>query len=195
MKQWVGAPRHRAILAIDVEGSTARTDTAKAEIRHAMYSILDEALRRGGVVPAYRDRFVDRGDGVLALIYPVDEVPKTVLFDPVVPTLEALLYQHDSRFPSRCVRLRAAIHAGEVHYDQRGCFGEALDVTFRLLDAPEVKRELKQVMSPLVLVVSDELYWTVVRHGYRGVDKMVFERRVAVDVAGRRHRGWIKVAD
>jgi GTP diphosphokinase / guanosine-3',5'-bis(diphosphate) 3'-diphosphatase len=33
-------------------------------------------------------------------------------------------------------RLRVVLHAGEVHYDGNGCFGEALDIAFRLLDAP-----------------------------------------------------------
>lgn len=194
MKQLVSAPHHRVMLAIDLEGSTTRTDTAKAELRNAMYAMLDKALRAGGITQVYRDRFIDRGDGVLTLIHPVDQVPKTILLNPVVPTLESLVRQHDARLPSHDVRLRVALHAGEVHYDQRGCFGEALDVTFRLLDAPAVKRELRQVMSPLVLVVSDDIYQTVIRHDYRGIDGKAFESRVAVHVAGQRHRGWIKVS-
>jgi hypothetical protein len=31
------------------------------------------------------------------------------------------------------------VHAGEVNYDANGCFGEALDVAFRLLDAARVQ--------------------------------------------------------
>ena len=40
------------------------------------------------------------------------------------------------------MRLRAVIHAGEVHYDGKGFFGEDLDVAFRLLDAPRFKAYL-----------------------------------------------------
>ena len=44
------------------------------------------------------------------------------------------------------------IHAGEIHFDGMGYFGEALDVAFRLLDAPRLKNRLRQVVTPLVLV-------------------------------------------
>ena len=34
------------------------------------------------------------------------------------------------------------VHAGEVNYDANGCFGEALDIAFRLLDSAHVKKAL-----------------------------------------------------
>jgi len=49
------------------------------------------------------------------------------------------------------------VHAGEVHYDDNGCFGEALDVAFRLLDAPRFKKALREAASPLILIVSDPI--------------------------------------
>lgn len=188
-------PRHRSILAIDVEGSTRRTDPAKAHLRRSMYELLEQALNAGGLTRPYRDPLIDRGDGVLTLIHPVDQAPKTALLDTVVPTLGALLSAHNARNPARRFRLRAVVHAGEVSYDDQGCFGEALDVAFRLLDAEPVKRTLGATRAPMVLVVSDEVYRCVVRHGYDGIDPAAFSPLLIPRVAGLRRSAWIQVVE
>jgi class 3 adenylate cyclase len=189
----LGPPRHRSILAVDIEGSTARTNTAKAGLRAAMYALLEESMVVSGIGELYRDPLVDRGDGILALIHPVDDVPKTLLLSMVIPTLGELLVEHAARNPDQHLRLRAVVHAGEVHYDGRGCFGEALDVAFRLLDAPEVKEVLRRSVGPLLLVASDQIYRSVIRHGYDGIDERAFVEVAHVEVAGQRHCGWVRV--
>ena len=180
------SPCHRTIMAVDIEGSTARTDPVKARLREAMYDIVEKTLDSAGVADRHRDPFIDRGDGLLALIHPADEVPKTLLLNPVVPMLRDLLL-------GQGFRLRAVVHAGEVHYDARGCFGEPLDVAFRLLDSSKLKRRLSHVAEPLVLVVSDDIYFSVVRRGYDGIDNHDYLPAVRVRVAGRSHRGWVHV--
>jgi class 3 adenylate cyclase len=189
----VAVPHHRAIVTVDIEGSTTRTNPAKAQLRQVMYDLFDAALEACGITEEYRDPLVDRGDGVLVLIHPVDQAPKTLLLTTLVPTLSLLLTEHNNLRPEDGLRLRAALHAGEVHYDRQGCFGEALDITFRLLDAPEVKSRLSQTDAPLVLVVSDDIYRTVIRHRYDGIDDRAFEQTVRVRVAGQQHRGWVHV--
>ena len=187
----VAVPHHRNIVAVDIEGSTTRTNPAKGRLRHTMYDLFEAALRTSGILEDHRDALIDRGDGVLALIHPVDEAPKTLLLNTFVPTLSQLLVEHNERAPLHQLRLRAAVHAGEVHYDRQGCFGEALDITFRLLDAPEVKIKLSQSEAPMVLVVSDDIYRSVVRHCYEGIDCGAFQQLVRVRVAGQHHRGWL----
>lgn len=186
-------PHYRVILALDIEGSTARTNPAKAELRRVMYELLEESLLAGGGTEAYRDPLVDRGDGVLALLHPVDEVPKTTLLNQVIPTLSKLLAAHNALHPESRFRLRAVVHAGEVHYDGRGHFGEALDIAFRLLDAPAVKAALEQADAPVALVVSDDIYRCVVKHGYAGIDVVRFDPLVTLHLAGAQHRGWVHV--
>jgi hypothetical protein len=85
------------------------------------------------------------------------------------------------------------VHAGEVHFDRRGAFGEAIDITCRLLDAPELKLQLSQTTAPLVLVVSDDIYHSLIRHRYDGIDDKAFEPMVHVEVAGNAHCGWVYV--
>jgi class 3 adenylate cyclase len=180
-------PHHRVILAVDIEGSSARTNTAKAGLRAVMYDSLEECLIRSGIRAEWRDPFVDRGDGILVLIHPVDDVPKTLLLSNVIPALEALLYQQQGQE----LRLRVVLHAGEVHYDARGCFGESLDVAFRLLDSEEVKERFRRSRAPLVLVVSEDIHRAVIRHGYDGIDQQAFVPAVYVAVAGQICVGWV----
>lgn len=191
-----GLPRHRAIVALDIEQSTSRPDTVKAELRRTMYDLFDRALRSAGISRRYRDRFTDRGDGVLALIRPVDQVPKAVLLNQAIPALSQLLADYNATIPQASrphwqLRVRAVVQSGEVHYDANGCFGEALDIAFRLLDAPSVKKTLQAAHEPLSLVISGEIYRTIVRHGYDGIDQDGFRPLARVHVAGNRYTGWI----
>ncbi|GAA4605288.1 hypothetical protein GCM10023195_18300 [Actinoallomurus liliacearum] len=188
-------PLHRTIIAIDAEGSTRLTDPAKGYLRRAMYDLFEQALAAGGVTEPYRDSFLDRGDGVLALIHPVDQAPKTVLLDTVVPTLGTLLAQHNRRHPERQFRLRVVVHAGEVTFDDNGCFGEALDVAFRLLNAGPVKRILGGSDAPMVLVVSDDVYRCVVRHDYDGIDPKAFCRLMLPRTSHPVRSAWVRVID
>lgn len=188
----VSQPHHRTIFAVDVEGSTERTNTAKAGYRRVLYELVDAALAAAGIGEDARDRFIDSGDGVMVLVHPVPRAPKTLLLDTVVPRLSALLAAFAGGRPEQQVRLRAVLHAGEVHFDERGCYGEAMDLAFRLLNARGTKRALRSAAVPLVLVASDHIYTGVIRHNYRGIDAASFAPLVYAHVAGRRHRGWVQ---
>jgi class 3 adenylate cyclase len=193
-------PHYRAIVALDIECSTSRPDPVKAELRNKTYELFDAALCSAGIHGGHRDRFIDRGDGVLALIHPVDQAPKALLLNRAIPSLNRLLTDYNSSLsplsrPQRQLRVRVVIHAGEVHYDANGCFGETLDVAFRLLDASRVKRALRETAYPLILVISGEIYSSVVRHGYDGIDQQAFHPLVRVQIAGNRYPGWIHIPE
>jgi len=92
----------------------------------------------------------------------------------------------------RQLRVRVALHAGNVHDDNNGYFGEALDAAFRLLDAPRVKAELKTAPGPLLLVVSSDIYTAVVPDD-TGPSPGNSSRLVTAQVAGHEYEGWIHV--
>jgi hypothetical protein len=195
-----GLPHHRSIIAVDIERSTSRTNPVKAEQRRTVYELFDTALRSAGIQERHRDRFIDRGDGILALIHPVDQAPKALLLTRAIPTLHRLVADHNDSLPrtsqpQRQMRLRVVIHAGEVHYDTNGCFGEALDLAFRLLDAAQVKKALRAASDPLALVVSEDIHRSVIHHAYDGIDQHSFRPLVRVQIAGRRHTGWIHIPE
>ncbi len=169
--------RRRVIVALDIERYTSRPDPVKAELRTMLYELFDAALRSAGVHTGRRDRFIDRGDGLLALI---DLADQALLLNRVVPVFSQLL-----------IRVRAVMHTGAIHDDDNGCFGEALDIAFRLLDAPRVKAALQAAHGPLLLVVSGDVYDSVVRHGPGGTGHTTFHHLVTAEVAGNQHQGWI----
>jgi hypothetical protein len=71
------------------------------------------------------------------------------------------------------------------------CFGEALDIAFRLLDDLRVKKALRAATDPVTLVVSGDIYGSVVRHGYDGIDQRAFCPLGRVQVAGNRYQGGL----
>src|SRR4051812_14118077 len=113
-------PRPRIIVAWDIEGSTGRTNPARAALRADMYRLIEAALLECEITEDLREPFYDRGDGALTLVRPDDRVPKTMLLNTFVPTLSEMLAEHAAVHPDRKFRLRFAIHAGEVHFDDRG---------------------------------------------------------------------------
>jgi len=185
-------PVHRSIVAVDIEGSTRRTNPAKGKLRRVLYDLLDRALRAAGIGSRHLEELADRGDGVLILIRPYDDVPKTVLLGRLIPALAALLAEHNATVvePELRMRLRAVVHAGEVHDDGWGFYGDDIDVALRLLEAPTVKRVLRDAPeAPLVLVVSEEIWAGIVRHRY--VDGDPYQQRIQVKVGERRRRGRV----
>jgi hypothetical protein len=196
----ISLPHHRTIIALDIESSTSRPNPVKAALRNKIYELFDEGLCLAGIHGRHRDAFIDRGDGVLALIHPVDVAPKALMLSHVIPSLNGLLTDYNaslppSRRPQRQLRVRAVMHAGEVHYDANGCFGESLDVAFRLLDASRVKTALREAADPLILVISGEIYNSIVRHGYDGIDQQAFHQLLRIEIAGKRYPGWIHIPE
>ena len=72
-------------------------------------------------------------------------------------------------------------------------FGQALDVAFRLLDGPTVKTAHTAARDPLLLVVSGDIYHSVVRGGHDGLDPGPFRNLVSAEIAGIRFTGWIYI--
>jgi hypothetical protein len=49
--------------------------------------------------------------------------------------------------------------------------------------------------DPLTLIVSGDIYRSVVRHGYDGIDQSTFHPLVRVQIAGDRYVGWIRSSE
>jgi hypothetical protein len=183
-----GPPRHRVIVGLDIERSTSRPDPVKAELRIMLYELFEAALRSADIELG-RDPFMDRGDGLLALMDPAEQVP---LLSRAVPAFGQLLAGYNASLPPRRrLRVRVVVHAGEVRDDDNGSFGAALDIACRLLDAPEAKAVLKAAPGPLMLVVSGDIYRSVVCQGLGGTGREDFRHLVTARVAGLDHPGWV----
>ena len=133
----------------------------------------------------------DRGDGVFILV--PAEVPKALLVEALPPALVAALRTHNGAHPDpERIRLRMALHAGEVHYDEHGVTAAAVTLAFRLLDAGALKAALASSSGVLAVIASSWFFEEVVRHSR--ADAAAY-RRVEVDVKETTTTGWICLPD
>jgi tetratricopeptide (TPR) repeat protein len=186
-------PLHRAIICADVEGfgDPSRTSADQLAVRDGLYRALEKAFD-GARVP-WRDCYhEDRGDGVLILVAP--EVPEGLLATRIPERLAAALRDHNrAHHPPAWIRLRLAVHAGEVCRDGHGVVGTALNQAFRLLDADPLRQALAGSRGVLAMISSqwffEEVIWRtpgIAPDSYRPVRVSVKETDVT---------GWICLPD
>ncbi|CCH34282.1 hypothetical protein BN6_70470 [Saccharothrix espanaensis DSM 44229] len=184
---------HRTIVVVDVEGFADRRRTLPHQLgtRAALYRVVEGALRAAGV--RWADcHHEDRGDSVFALVPP--EVPKTPLVEVLPGALVAALREHNRTCPpEQRFRLRLAVHAGEVAFDDHGATSTSLTTAFRLVDAPPLKQALADSPGTLALVVSRWVFDEVVRHS-AVLDPATF-RPVRIRVKEVRDTAWIALPD
>ena len=108
---------------------------------------------------------------------------------PFPQPLKGVAVLRDRRVSSRDGQVAAT---GVFEEEDLTYFGEAVDLACRLLDAPGFKKTLRtSVRAPAALVVSDDIFWSIVKHGYEGLQEETFRSEVSVQMAGRRRRGYV----
>lgn len=154
---------HVTILCADVEsfGDPRRDHSHQLIVRKGLYDALEASFAREHI-PWEICYHEDRGDGAMVLLPP--EIPKRQIADLPARLAAALtLHNHTHRAEAQ-IRLRLAVHAGEVHRDDHGVAGTALIHAFRLLEAAPLKRGLAENPGVLALILSDWFYTNVIRH-------------------------------
>lgn len=185
--------RHHLIVVADIEGfgNRRRTDSHLQAVRDGLDAIMGTAFAAAGLSweDCYREM---RGDAVVALA--PAEADKAQFVETVLPTLVTRLRVHNDTHPeSRQIRLRLALHAGEVSYDTYGITSAALIRAFRLCDAPPLKTALGGSPGVLAVIASDWLFDDVIRHT-PAVAPGTW-RPVAVTVKEVDTTGWITLPD
>ncbi len=184
---------HRTVLAVDIEnyGHRGRTTPNRLVVRHGLDLALRHAFKEAGV-PWFDCRHESTGDGTLVL------VPAQVLKGPFVEVLSGSLAgelrrHNETHRAEERIRLRMALHAGEVAYDDQGATGPAINQTFRLIEAPQLKIALAESPGTLALITSSWFFDEVVRSSTL-VDAATF-RPVQVAVKETVTVGWISLPD
>jgi tetratricopeptide (TPR) repeat protein len=180
---------HRTIFVVDVEGfgDKRRTNTDRLTVRDGMYRAVQQAFRNAGI--PWADCYHEScGDGVFVLI--PAEVPKGLFVGSMPRELAEALQEHNAahRHEER-IRLRVALHAGEVYYDEHGVTAESINLAFRLLDARPLKDALAESPGVLAVIVSPWFFDEVVRHSPTG-DAATY-RPVQVAVKETAAVGWV----
>ena len=119
-------------------------------------------------------------------------VSKAILLQPFVPELSNRLrvYNQSVRADHR-IRVRVAVHSGEVVRGPHGWIGTDLNLTCRLVDSAVLRQELaSRPHADLTVAVSDVIHQAVVRHGHRDTDAFSY-RKVRVAAKEAATNAWI----
>jgi class 3 adenylate cyclase len=94
------------------------------------------------------------------LILAPAEMPKAPFVDVVPLALATALRAHNQTHPiEERIRLRMALHAGEVQFDRHGVTATSVNLAFRLLDARSLKTALAESSGVLALISSSTQFW------------------------------------
>jgi class 3 adenylate cyclase len=181
--------RYLSLVVVDIENWSGRTAVIQAELQRELREIAEASAGVTGT--AWPEvRVTTRGDG-LVLGYPAD-VPKEHLSDHLVVALTRALRAYGGRCrPGADMRLRVALHAGDVLADGEEWSGRAVTVACRLVDSDVLHRVLTAAdRAVLAVIVSGEWYEAVVRQGYAadaGFEEVWFEGK------GCSGPAWVRV--
>ena len=183
---------HRTIVVVDIEGfgDRRRTDLDQVAVRNGLYKVMQDAFYHAGI-PWVDDGHEDRGDGVFVLVS--GDIPKSLFVESLPSALVSALREHNiSHSQEERIRLRMALHAGEVNYDDHGATATSIILAFRLLEAKQLKASLANSTGLLAFIISSRFYEEVVRNNVADADVY---RRVLVHVKETSAVGWIYPPD
>jgi hypothetical protein len=153
-------PRTIAVFDVEAYGDPIRTNQQRLALRSGLYRVLEQAFAEAGV-PWEQCQVDDTGDGLLLLI--PSEISKIRLVDQLPQRLDAGLRRHNGDHSNGArIRLRLALHAGEINFDRHGLASQDVIHASRILDAQEAKRALKASTATLVIIASKWFYDSVV---------------------------------
>jgi hypothetical protein len=185
---------HRSFVVVDVEsyGDPTRTTDQRLAARKGMHQVLMRAFADCDL--PWNDKAVDDAGDSLIVVLPGD-IPKSRLVDHLPTRVAAKLRLHNSIHSHGArLRMRMAVHSGEVAYD---IFGgkSSPDLIFvcRILDAGEARSALKNSNATLVLIASDPFYQSVILHD-PATHPDAF-RLIRVDVKEVQAKAWVRLVD
>jgi hypothetical protein len=185
---------HTGLLSVDMErsGDALRDSEAFVQFRRALFKVLKHAFEASGIdwVSCIRH---DTGDGMIVIIPP--EFHKSLLIYPLLERLSAGL-RHHNRYAGAAtgIRVRVAIHAGDVRIDEYGVTGRPKVLLARLLDAAPLKTALAKApdTATVAAIVSDSFHEDVICHGHVGIDPELYTP-VTVRVKETEARAWLHI--
>ncbi|WIX85281.1 hypothetical protein [Amycolatopsis sp. DG1A-15b] len=187
------AAHHKTIMAVDIAGynDPSRTMAHLREVHEGLWQVLRTTFAETGI--PWDVCFVENtGDGAMILLPP--EIAKADLVAQFPSRMhdELRRYNHVHAAEAQ-VRLRMAVHAGEVAQGSHGSISQAVSFTFRILDAPEAKAAQKEAQADLALITSDLLYQDVVRQDPAADPKAFRQIPVKVKVGENAAWAWLRL--
>ncbi|MGW2488016.1 hypothetical protein ACWCV9_12465 [Streptomyces sp. NPDC001606] len=192
-------PPYRGILAVDVEGFTARPAIEHEALSRAVPELVRTSLARAGLAEVWDTRLfpATTGDGY---VLGFDPRLLPLVIHPWLDTLQdvvAELNVHGAGLAR--IRLRVSLHIGPLPDtgDAFGGNGTARNDTHRLLDSRPVRAVLAQSherVTQVVAILSDRCYQDAVASGYTGRPcEQFIEVPATVEGKAFAQRAWLYV--
>ncbi|WP_245667627.1 cyclic nucleotide-binding domain-containing protein [Actinomadura macra] len=175
----------RLLLAVDIQGYSARDPHGQLLAQSRLRDALDLAARNVGLDRGAWQQQTS-GDGELAVLPEDADIPTMVGDYPIA--LAAALTKINAVAPGaeRPLRVRLALHHGPLRGGPFGPVGDAPIVVSRLLDAAPLRRLLDT--RDLAYVISDSLYDDIVQPGFCSLRPAEFHG-IKVLAKGLEYRG------
>lgn len=155
-------PVSRALLAVDVVGSSSTDDDLLADIPSAVGRLLQDAFQAADLDIAERTNPSATGDGGL-MSFPETFLPGLV---DLAHHLEIVLYQHNRRHKPE-IPMRLSVHAGPMIVTDEPTFQRPYIELTRMLEADELKTIVSRCREDgsftLALILSDHAHRLAVR--------------------------------
>jgi hypothetical protein len=177
------------LFAVDIVGfgEPCRDDDVRLYVHRSLYDVLEAAFDGSGV-PWAACVHEDRGDGALVVVPPAISIAG--LLHPIPDKLLVLLRRHNRvSCDAARIRLRVAVHVGPVHHDGHGFVGHDVNYLYRMLDAPALRRMVKEPGAEIAYITSRYVYENVVTSRPSLVSPDAF-KPVTVRVKETRARAW-----
>jgi hypothetical protein len=169
-------PDYRALMSVDIEKSASRGDEAMAATKRTLKEAMQASFSASGL--SWDDcHQTDLGDG-LRLVFGRD-ITKSQLLEPFLNEMATRFLAHNRSSPAReQIRLRVAMHAGEVRMADGEVIGAPLETLARMLDAPPLKAALSAAPASrtVALGMSQHFYDEVVARDHPGIAPDLFTR-------------------
>lgn len=183
---------HRLLLAVDVQGYSGAATETQRQNQMTLTRLLDEAADDAGLDPE-RWQTQEHSDGILAVLPGGASGPRLV--DSFMRYLNASLRAFNyNRAEHARLRLRAAVHLGDVVQGANGFTGSALAETARLLHYQSLRTTLAEAPNACLAVAVSAKVFDVVRASYVSFRASEF-RPVLVEEKEYRGQAWIWVPD
>lgn len=185
------APLYWSLAVFDIESFGRRTDAVQQQLRSELRTAIAAAFASVKLDVSTCESN-DTGDGLIL------RIPASVSKHDITTALTGalnteLVRRTMSPRPVEEMRLRLALHAGEVGEDEHGIVGTDLNTVCRLVDAQVLRDVLRAAeRSYLAVVVSQTWYDAVIRQGFDPIDPSEY-RPARLDKKEVHQTVWINV--
>ncbi|RNL85757.1 hypothetical protein [Halostreptopolyspora alba] len=188
-------PLRRLTIAVDAESYSSRNRDGQHKLQSDLLEILRRACENGNLNRLEWDT-QKQGDGELAILPPGTVEDRTI--SDFVNELDKALYHHNKALNDAYrVRLRVAVHQGNISVGDNGFAGKAAVTVCRMRDSDQVRAALaNRPDSDLVLVVSESIYSDVIEEGTHALYRWRFDP-IVIDEPAKdfRANAWVYVPD